>query len=564
MKLKTLPIGQSDYREIITRNQFYVDKTLLLKELLDSGSLVSLIVRPRRFGKTTNLTMIRYFFEKHPDLENCEFLFKDKMIWKEGSEYTEHCGRYPVVYLTLKDIKESNWENCETRIKIVLSEEFKRHKYLLKGDSITGQDRVDFENIINRSAELSLYKNALKTLTQVLYNHTKQKVVVLIDEYDTPIHEAYERGYYNNIVDFLRAFLGTGLKDNPCIERSVITGILRISKESIFSDLNNFAVFTTLNDKYSDKFGMTEKEVWDALDYFGLESYKEGVKDWYNGYVFGNMDGIYNPWSVLNFLDSYKEGLRPHWVNTSSNLLVKKLLTNSDSVVKKDLELLLTGQPIKKEVVVDTVFADVEKNSETLWSFLLFSGYLKVINQEITDDDKLVCELMIPNKEVSFVYRKIISSWLTENLQSNELDLLLKSMLVGDVDTFEEIFQEFVMNSMSSFDPSGTEPEKVYHAFVLGLLLQLSDRYQVRSNRESGYGRYDIMLIPKNKTFSGVIIEFKKTNRHKKETLEKAVESALKQIEDKQYESELKGLGITTIFKYGIAFDGKEVLVRMG
>ncbi len=563
MKLKTLPIGQSDYREIITRNQFYVDKTLLLKELLDSGSLVSLIVRPRRFGKTTNLTMIRYFFEKHPDLENCEFLFKDKMIWKEGSDYTEHCGRYPVVYLTLKDIKESNWENCETRIKMVLSEEFDRHKYLLKEDVIKGQHRVDFENIINRSADLSLYKNALKTLTQFLYSHTKQKVVVLIDEYDTPIHEAYERGYYTNIVDFLRAFLGTGLKDNPCIERSVITGILRISKESIFSDLNNFAVFTTLNDKYSDKFGMTEKEVWSALDYYGLDSYKEGVKDWYNGYVFGNTDGMYNPWSVLNFLDSYKEGLRPHWVNTSSNLLVKKLLTNSDSVAKKDLELLLTGKAIQKEVIVDTVFADVEKNSETLWRFLLFSGYLKVTKQEFINK-KLYCDLMIPNKEVEYLYERFISSWLTENLQSTELNLLLKGLLEGDVNTFEEIFQEFVMNSMSSFDPTGTESEKVYHAFVLGILLQLSDRYQVKSNRESGYDRYDIMLIPKSHAKRGIIIEFKKVEHDEKETLEITVDSALRQIEEKQYESELRSLGITTIFKYGIAFDGKDVLVRMG
>jgi hypothetical protein len=564
MKLKTLPIGQSDYREIITRNQFYVDKTLFLKELLDSGSLVSLIVRPRRFGKTTNLTMIRYFFEKHPNLENCEFLFQDKMIWKEGSEYTEHCGKYPVVYLTLKDIKESSWENCETRIKMVLSEEFDRHKYLLKEDLIKGQHRVDFENLINRSADLSLYKNALKTLTQFLYNHHKQRVVVLIDEYDTPIHEANERGYYTQIVDFLRSFLGTGLKDNPCIERSVITGILRISKESIFSDLNNFAVFTTLNDKYSEQFGMTEKEVWEALETYGLESYKEGVKDWYNGYVFGSTEGIYNPWSVLNFLDSYKEGLRPHWVNTSSNLLVKKLLTNSDSAAKKDLERLLTGQAIQKEVMVDTVFADVEKNSETLWSYLLFSGYLKVTKQEITQDERLICDLMIPNKEVSFVYRKFISSWLTENLQSTELNLLLKGLLEGDSKTFGKFLKKFVLNSMSYFDPTGAEPEKVYHAFVLGLLLQLSDQYRVQSNRESGYGRYDIMLIPKSHAKNGIIIEFKKVEHDEKETLETAVESALHQIEEKQYESELKGLGISTIFKYGIAFDGKDVLVKMG
>ena len=563
MKLKTLPIGQSDFREIITRKQFYVDKSLLLKELLDSGSLVSLIVRPRRFGKTTNLSMIRYFFEKHPNLENCAYLFQDLQLWKEGSEYTDHCGKYPVVFWTLKDIKESNWENCVARIKIVPAEEYSRHSYLLSGDSVTGQSRVDFENIINRSADISVYKNALKNLTGYLYNHYKQKVVVLIDEYDTPVHEAYERGYYTNIVDFLRAFLGTGLKDNPCIERAVITGILRISKESIFSDLNNFDVYTTLNNQYSDKFGLTENEVWSALEYYGLDSYKEGVKDWYNGYVFGNTDGIYNPWSVLNFLHKSSEGLRPHWVNTSSNLLVKKLLTNADSVAKRDMELLLTGQAIQKEVVVDTVFADVEKNSETLWSFLLFSGYLKVTKQEMTEDDKLICELMIPNKEVNFVYRKFISSWLTENLQSIELNLLLKSLLEGDAKILGKFLKKFVLNSMSYFDPTGAEPEKVYHAFVLGLLLQLSDRYQVKSNRESGYGRYDIMLIPKNSSNSGIVIEFKKVDHDDKETLETAVESALAQIEDLQYETELKALGISKIFQYGIAFDGKEILVRM-
>jgi hypothetical protein len=563
MKLKTLPIGQSDYREIITRNQFYVDKTLLLKELLDSGSLVSLIVRPRRFGKTTNLTMIRYFFEKHPNLENCEYLFKGKKIWQEGSEYTEHCGRYPVVYLTLKDIKTPDWKGCEEKLKKLIADEFKRHNYLLSDDLLTTQDRIDFESILKRESSTNVLTDSLKTLTQHLYNHYKQKVIVLIDEYDTPIHEAFDRGYYTHIVDFLRAFLGTGLKDNPCIERSVITGILRISKESIFSDLNNFDVYSTLNEKYSEEFGMTEKEVWDALDYYGLESYKEGVKDWYNGYVFGKTDGMYNPWSILNFLHKSSEGLKPHWVNTSSNLLVKRLLTNSDSVAKKDLERLLTGQAIQKEVMVDTVFADVEKNSETLWSFLLFSGYLKVTKQEFINK-KLYCDLMIPNKEVEYLYERFISSWLTENLQSIELNLLLKGLLEGDSKTFGKFLKKFVLNSMSYFDPTGAEPEKVYHAFVLGLLLQLSDQYRVQSNRESGYGRYDIMLIPKSHAKNGIIIEFKKVEHDEKETLETTVESALHQIEEKQYESELKGLGISTIFKYGIAFDGKDVLVRMG
>jgi hypothetical protein len=564
MKLKKLPIGISDFKRIIEDDMFYVDKSLLLKEILDSGTLVSLIVRPRRFGKTTNLSMLRYFFEKHPNIESSKHLFANLELWKEGDEYMDHCGKYPVVFLTFKDVKETNWEACHAHLKIVISREYKRHSYLLDSKELTDFERRKVKTIIEENASNIDFQTSLKNLTEYLYNYHKARVILLIDEYDTPIHEAFYKGYYTDIVDFMRSFLGAGLKDNSYIEKGVVTGILRISKESIFSDLNNFFVFTILNNKYSDKFGLTEKEVFQVLDDYGLVSYKDDVKEWYDGYVFGDTKDMYNPWSVINFVETYQEGLKPHWVNTSSNLLIKKLLTNAGSDSKRDMELLLTGQPIYKEVVIDTVFSEIEKNSETLWSFLLFGGYLKVTKQEMTVNDTLICELTIPNKEVRFVYRKFISSWLTDNLQSNELNTMLQSLIHGSVETFDEIFQKFVMNSMSYFDPIGNEPEKVYHAFVLGLLLQLSDTYSVKSNRESGYGRYDIMLIPKKISDNGIVIEFKKVSHYQKETLQTAAETALLQIKEKQYEAELRSMGITTIYKYAVAFDGKEVLVMKG
>ncbi len=564
MKLKKLPIGLSDFKRIIEDNMFYVDKSLFLKELLDSGSLVDLIVRPRRFGKTTNLYMIRYFFEKHPKLESNRHLFAHLQIEKEGEEYMQHCGKYPVIFLSFKDVKENNWRDCESHLKLLISEEFERHDYLLSSSALSEIQKKMYQDILNRTADRSVLNKSLKLLTELLYTHHKERVVLLLDEYDTPVHEAYDNGFYSEMISFIRIFLGTGLKDNSCLQKGVITGILRISKESIFSDLNNVEVFTILNQRYSDKFGLTETEVSGALSYYGLDSFKEGVKTWYNGYVFGESKDIYNPWSILSFISRSGEGLAPHWVNTSSNFLVKKLLSRAGAEVKKDMELLLTGQAVTKEIKTDTVFEEIEKNSESFWSFLLFCGYLKVTGQKLTQDGTRICDLMIPNLEVFSLFRKFISSWLTDSLTSNELKTMLNSLLFGLLDSFAEPFQKHIMNSMSYFDPSGEESEKVYHAFVLGLLLHLSDTHSVKSNRESGYGSYDIMLIPKNLSDNGVIIEFKKLSSYKKETLQSAAEAGLKQIEEMQYESELKALGVVTVRKYAIAFQGKDTFVMMG
>ena len=563
MEFKKLPIGHSDFKRIIEDDMFYVDKSLFIKEILNSGSLVSLLVRPRRFGKTLNLSMLKYFFEKHPNSQSSRHLFLNLKIEKEGEKILSKCGKYPVIFFTFKDTKAKNWIECQKNIQKLISDEYERHSYLLENLKISDKQIIYFNEILSQTADINVLQSSLKFLSDLLFSYHKERVIILIDEYDTPIHESIEMDYYDDIINFYRLFLGAGLKDNSSIEKGVITGILRISKESIFSDLNHLDVYTILNRQYSDKFGLTQSEVFSALDYYQLESHKEGVKMWYNGYTFGDHKDIYNPWSILNFIDKSDEGLIPHWINTSSNLLVKKLLTNADANSKSELESLMQGESIQKEIIVDTVFSDIEKNSNTLWSFLLFSGYLNS-NKSETNKNSLIYDLKIPNLEVEYIYKRFISSWLSENLYSDEISLLLKALLSGNVLTFEEILQKFVVNSMSFFDPTGKEPERIYHAFVLGILLQLSDTHRIKSNRESGYGRYDILLIPKKILGVGIILEFKKVNPKKSETLESSAESALLQINEREYEMELREIGITKIFKYGIAFDGKEILVKFG
>ena len=564
--MKKLPIGNSNFREVIEDNYFYVDKSLLIQEVLDSGSKISLITRPRRFGKTINLSMLKCWFEVYQDsksaIPNSE-LFQNLKIWKLGDEYTKHCGKYPVIYLTFKDVKESKWENCQKFLKRIISSEYERHSYLLDSNSLTDAQKKLFRSIQDLSADFVAYETSLKKLSEFLHLHYGEKVVVLIDEYDTPVHEAYYKKYYDLMIDFYRTFLGAGLKDNEHLEKSVITGILRISKESIFSDLNNFSVYTVLNQKYADKFGFTQEEVTAALDYYQLTDKQEGVKTWYNGYVFGNQTDIYNPWSILNFLEHHSEGLKPHWVNTSSNLIIRDLLSRADSESKKDMESLLKRETIEKEVQVDTVFSEIENGGNTLWSFLLFSGYLKVVRQRV-DGKRLYSQLLIPNLEIEYLYERFISGWLTDNLQSYELKELLNSLLTGNVDNLQFLLQKFILNSFSYLDPTGKEPERVYHAFILGLLLHLSDSHSVKSNRESGFGRYDIMLIPKRQNGVGVVIEFKLVYPHLKETLAKKKKKALGQIEDNRYEEELKSMGASAVLKYGMAFEGKEVLVLKG
>ncbi|GAB6099391.1 AAA family ATPase [Halanaerocella petrolearia] len=555
--MKKLPIGISDFKEIIEDDYYYVDKSFLIKDIIDDGAKVILLPRPRRFGKTLNISMLRYFFEN--SAEDNRHLFADLKINKQAEEYLNKQGQYPVIFLTFKGVKDLTWANCFEDLKDIISEEYERHNYLLEDDILTAKEKKIYQQIIDLTASRVHYQKSLGKLSIYLERYYGTKTIVLIDEYDQPIQSGYAEGYYEEVINFMRGFLETGLKDNSSLAKGVLTGILRVAKESIFSGLNNLLVSSLLNVNYDSYFGLLEEEVEKIFIDYNLEYKLTDIKDWYNGYYFGDQT-LYNPWSIINCI-YYNGQLKPYWVNTSGNQIIKDLIINSDSQLKSDLELLIKGESVTRKIDENIVFGDIYKNSSSLWSFLLLSGYLRA-NSSKREDARLYCDLAIPNQEVKYIYEKIIIEWFEENITSQKLKLMLESLTTGDVATFTGIFKEFVLNSMSNFDVGGDAPEKVYHAFVLGLLLNLRDNYQVKSNRESGYGRYDVMLIPEDITKLGIVIEFKKVNQYTNETLEEAVESALNQIEEKEYQQELVGQGIDDVLELGIAFSGKDVMVR--
>ncbi|SHH39266.1 AAA family ATPase [Tepidibacter thalassicus] len=552
--MKKISIGISDFKKLISENYYYVDKSLFIKEIIDDGSEVILIPRPRRFGKTLNMSMLKYFFEKSD--ENNRYLFENLKI-NDYKEIMDMQGKYPVIYITFKDIKYSNWEDCNIGIKSVISDVYEKHKYLLNSDFLDERQRKYFNDVLNKDVNTVELSESLKTLSKYLTNYYKQKTVVLIDEYDVPIQSGYLNNYYGKVIEFMRIFLSAVLKDNEYLQKGVLTGILRVAKESIFSGLNNLKVCTILKNHYSDKFGFLEGEVEEMLKYYNIESEMDEVRKWYNGYIFGK-NVIYNPWSILNYVDNYEKGYRPYWVNTSSNDLVKIILTKSGEFIKKDLEDLIKGKDIVKTINEDIVMKDIDKSSENVWSFLLFSGYLKVVNEEFKRG-KTYCNLKIPNLEVAYLYEEIIMSWFNESINNEKFNIMLKSLVNGDIEVFEEIFSEYLIKSASYFDIE--ESESFYHAFVLGILVALNEEYEVKSNRESGYGRYDIMIIPKDKSKIGIIIEFKKVNKRRKENLEIAVQNAIEQIKNKNYRQDLLDRGVKNIIELGIAFEGKDVLV---
>lgn len=488
---KRLPIGVSDFRRIIEDQFYYVDKSLLIKELLDCGSAALLIPRPRRFGKTLNLSMLRYYFEKTG--EDTSALFRDLAIWKQGDSYTSQQGQFPVIFLTFKDVKCSNWENCFEHLKIALSAEYDRHLGLV--DGLSELDKKRFTALLDRSASVAEYANSLKQLSVWLEREHGKSVIILIDEYDTPVQQGCLHGYDNDVIGFMRIFLSGALKDNSSLEKAVLTGILRVAKESIFSGLNNLKVSTILAHDFSTHFGLFEHEVESMLAYYEVEPAFDQVKAWYNGYIFGETT-IYNPWSILNYADEWRLGFRPYWINTSSNDLIRQLLTRAGGATKRDMETLLQGGSVRKEINDNISFREIERSSDALWSFLLFSGYLKIVSREM--DLRLYGQLTIPNREVVYLFEEIVIDWFRENIDDDDAKLMLKALVTGDVETFGEMFQHFVLETFSVFDAGGKEPEKVYHAFVLGLLVHLRGRYELKSNRESGFGRYDVMLIPRS------------------------------------------------------------------
>ena len=550
---KSLPIGISDFKKLRDRNCYYIDKTLMIKEVIDSKVEVILLPRPRRFGKTLNLSMLKYFFEKSEN--DYSYLFKDLDI-NNKTECMEYQGKYPVISLTFKDIKDRDWSNSFQKIKRLLIEEYERHSYII--ECLSAGEQKYYHTIVMGEAEQSEYEISLRYLTKFLKRYHQENVMILIDEYDAPIQSGYLNGYYQEIISFMRNFLSGGLKDNSALEKGILTGILRVAKESIFSGLNNLSVYSLLKPHFNQYFGLLIEEVENFLNYYDLEESSKEVKEWYNGYLFGG-ETVYNPWSVIKYVEN--RGVpEMFWVNTSGNDLVKEIIAQGIEI-KEDLELLLNNQSIKKKIFENIIYDEIQDNTDSIWSFFLFSGYLKAQIRE-RKRGSLYCELKIPNREVLYLFEDIIVSWFKNNIKNKEVNLLLKSLITGDITTFEKIFRNLVDSAFSYFDTSGNQSENFYHAFVLGLLVNLREDYQVNSNRESGLGRYDVMLIPNDSEKLGIVMEFKQVDQYEGEDLDSAVKKALEQIEEKNYRQELVDTGCQQILELGLAFAGKRVKIK--
>jgi hypothetical protein len=553
--MKKIPIGISDFKDIMENNYYFVDKSLLIKEIVEDDSKVILIQRPIRFGKTINMSMLNSFFNNK---DNSKELFKGLFI-EHHKNIMKKQGKHPVIYISFKDQKYLTWENCKLGFNRIIINEFSKHYYLVESELLKQHEKNEFYNILNGTANDICYMDGIKKLSEYLYRYHNEKVVMILDEYDMPVQEAFFNNYYNEAMSYLRNLLSGALKDNPYLEKGILTGILRVAKESIFSGLNNIKVYSLINSKYREFFGFTENEVNEILKYYNIKTELENIKLWYNGYNFGG-EVIYNPWSILNYIKDIERGLICHWINTSSNDLIRDIIAKADYKAKIECEELIEGNCIEKKINENIVMEDIDTSSENIWSFLLFTGYLKA--EEINNiDGDIIVKMSIPNKEVHVLFKDIVIGWFS-NVNANEnLGDMLKALIKGDIETFDIMFSKTIEKTLSYFDLNG-ESERFYHAFVLGMLVALEETHYIRSNRESGYGRYDVMVIPKDKNQLGLIIEFKKVNKRRNETLEEAVKKALDQIENKKYNIEMKEIGIDKILELAIAFDGKEVLIK--
>ena len=558
MNKKMIPIGVSDYKKLIENNYYFVDKTDFIRQIIEEGALITMLPRPRRFGKTLNLSMLRYFFER---TEGNVFrpLFDGMNItkWKNFDRYQ---GKYPVILITLKDCKGETFEQTLEQVGNELKGEFERHAYLLESMDTLTDNREVFLHILKRRASQNELADSLRLLTDLLTAHWGIAPLVLFDEYDSPIHVAFDQGYYDQMINFMRSFMSPVFKDNTNIFRGVITGILRISKESIFSGLNNIDVDTLLDYPLSTTFGFVQQEVDQLVNYYGYSASKIAIKEWYDGYLFGGQT-IYNPWSLLSFIQ--KRGvLAPYWVNTGSDVLLRHLITNGPTQVRRDMEVLLKGESLRYVINDKLAFPDLLKSADNIWSFMLFAGYLKASEFRQTENDMASYRLEVPNREVGTVFRGIIQHWIDSSPEGNtRLQEMLQALTYGDIPIFERILNEFVLTSLSYYDTGGRNVEKVYQAFLLGMLVSLST-YEVSSNREAGYGRYDILMKPKDIRHPGIVMELKVCNPEYGDTAEEVLESALKQIADKQYATTLLAAGVTDIRCLAITFDGKRVWVK--
>ena len=559
---RTVGIGIQSFDKLITEQCFYVDKTNFIKEWWENKDDVTLITRPRRFGKTLNMNMLERFFSIEYARQGK--IFEGLSIWKE-EKYRELQGTYPVIFLSFADIKANTFALAKEKICMLIKEIYNKHMYLQKEGFLNENEAEVIRKVFTDMTD-SIAAYSLKNLSGFLSRYYGKKVMILLDEYDTPLQEAWVYGYWQEMVEFIRGLFNSTFKTNPYLERAVMTGITRISKESIFSDLNNLEVVTTTLEKYEDSFGFTEEEVWAALQECGLYEKRQAVKDWYDGFTFGKRKDIYNPWSIINYLD--KRRFSTYWANTSSNGLVEQLIREGSADIKISMENLLKGEHLYKEIDEQIIFDQLDADENAIWSLFLASGYLKAesytLNEETGAD---LYELALTNKEVQIMFRKMIRKWFSS--MGTVYNGFIRALLQDDVKSMNAYMNRVALATFSYFDsgrnPSmETQPERFYHGFVLGMAVELADRYTITSNRESGFGRYDVMMEPKNKTDNAIIIEFKVRDSGEEAALLDTAKAALKQIEEQQYDVVLKNRGISDerIRTYGFAFEGKKVLIK--
>ena len=556
MKHKPLPIGVEDFKRLVDNEYYFIDKTLMIKELLENKETVNLFTRPRRFGKTLNMSMLQRFFEATE--KSNAYLF-DGLKIAAYPEYMAYQGQYPVISISLKSMKRASYQEAYFEYVKLLSDEFERHEIILQSDAVSEEDKLEFQKIKKRIAEPKEYNSAVKLLSKCLQKVYQKNVIILIDEYDVPLENAYHEGFYDDMTNLIRNCFESALKTNPSLEFAVLTGCLRVSRESIFTGLNNLKTYSITKNKFSQYFGFTQEEMKEILQTFSLEQYAGTIAKWYDGYRFG-LTEIYNPWSVLNCIDSYLQNdmvaCEPYWSNTSSNRIVKRLIEESNERTKSMVEELINGTPIHTQIFEDVTYGTIDVNQDYIWSFLLFTGYLKIISCE-TVGDETYYDMVIPNVEIKSIYKNTIRSWFIDHINRDRRTDILESVIHADAEKLEDLLCTWLTNTISCFD----EQENYYHGFVTGLVSGFSG-YMVVSNRESGNGRFDLVVKQRSRWHHAAILEFKVVEKYNQMT--KACEDALKQIEEKDYEASLRDEQYENIAKLGICFCQKRCRVKSG